>query len=745
MEDSKNSAAVEDQPVADAPATATESAAPHDDPSLSSFMSDLDEAATAQVDAKAKQEFLHQQKLVMAKLGVASSLFIALRAKHPPSANHSLRVALGVSSWALHLELDDVQRDQLEIAALLHDVGKIGVPDHVLNKPGKLSAEELMAMESNWLIGRDVVSACCGSPEILDTIHYARAWFDGTKHGFDKARKDLPFEARVLAIMDAFDSMTTDSVYRRALSRERAMTELFEYAGTQFDPELVKHFYHLVTNDQVKFCAGVARRWLQQLDPESANQWWDLEAPLPKTSPVPEHAVDNLFHQQLFDSMHDGVIYVNNRMNILLWNRAAERLTGISGNSIANKQWEPALVGMHCEKGKQIDNSDCPVAYAIWSGVQGLRRLSIKGRNGNLLSVDVHVAPVFGVGGEPQGATVILHDASSQISLEQSVDVFKKRATLDPLTQVSNRAEFDQAHEEFVEQHLKLGVPFSLIICDIDHFKKVNDTYGHQAGDDVLVSFATLLKRFCRSGDLVARYGGEEFVILCADCDNASATNLAEKIRKELAATPQEALGNSPVTCSIGVTEVQNGDTAETMLRRADRALYQAKDGGRNQVVQLGSGLEKAAEKKSRAAWFHWFQNSPAEMSIERRLITAVPLKIAAEKLRGFVADHAAQIESIKENHVVLKLTGEESTLNRRRHDRPLPFFIEMNLEEVRVQLEGRRGGSALRTLCHVFVRPSRQRDRRRADVMERGMQIVSSLKSYLMAQEFEAGDPDQR
>ena len=115
--------------------------------------------------------------------------------------------------------------------------------------------------------------------------------------------------------------------------------------------------------------------------------------------------------------------------------------------------------------------------------------------------------------------------------------------------------------------------------------------YGHQAGDEVLKSFGKLLRSECRAGDLVARYGGEEFVILCADCNNAAATRRAEHLRKSMSDLAQPVLNGETVTVSFGVTEIQPGDSPESMLRRADRALLEAKQLGRNTVVQLGNGI----------------------------------------------------------------------------------------------------------------------------------------------------------
>jgi diguanylate cyclase (GGDEF)-like protein len=277
------------------------------------------------------------------------------------------------------------------------------------------------------------------------------------------------------------------------------------------------------------------------------------------------------------------------------------------------------------------------------------------------------------------------------------------------------------------------------VICDIDHFKKINDNYGHQAGDDVLIAFAALLRRHCRSGDLVARYGGEEFVMLCADCDNATATRRAEDLRSELAELQMVALSGRCITASFGVTELQSGDTPETMLRRADRALYQAKECGRNMVVQLGSGIANDDAPPRQSNWWSWLAGSAPEHVLQRTLATGVPLNLVVEKLRGFVADHFAQIESIDERNLVLRIDGLETDKMRRSSDRAMPFVIDINVEEYRTPTDGRNAARMIRTVVNVTIRPQRSRDRRRRDVLERAQQLLASLKSYLVAQDFKA------
>jgi diguanylate cyclase (GGDEF)-like protein/PAS domain S-box-containing protein len=701
---------------------------------VSSLLGTIDAAAPPPNSLLDSAELLLENKLVQVRLGIASSLFAAMRAKHAPTAHHSLRVALSCSAWGAMLGLSEVQRDELEVASLLHDIGKIGVPDTILLKPSPLTADEYHVVERHRQVGADILRSCCTSPTVLQIVQYAGAWFDGSRESHDLAGDDLPLGSRLVAIVDAFDAMTSDQVYRRALSRERALAELFDFAGTQFDPRLVQEFCGYVNADQVKLQSVVARRWLKDLHlAEGDGSMWQLSSNRPTSAAAKS---ESLFYRKLLESMHDAVLFIDSSLKIMLWNRAAERLTGIPAASIEHKHWSPALVNLRDEKAKLLSSEECPVIQAIKTGVQTLRRLSVMGRTGQRIDIDAQLVPVHGKNGVTHGAAVVLHDASSQITLEQRIQSLHEQATRDPLTQVANRAEFDRIMATYVESHLERRIPCSLILCDIDHFKKINDTYGHQAGDEVLITFAALLRRHCRSGDLVARYGGEEFVMLCADCDNATATRRAEELRAEIAEFPMQAVDGKCISASFGVTEVQSGDTPETMLRRSDRALYQAKSNGRNTVVQLGSGIALSEATTKRSGWFSWLRPTAPDLVLERTLATSVPFNVVVEKMRGFMADHHARIDSITENYLVLKIEGQPGPGARRITDRAVPFVIEMRFEESNATPQNRPGSKLVRTVIHVTIRPQRSRDRRRRDVLERAQRLASSLKSYLVAQD---------
>ncbi len=154
----------------------------------------------------------------------------------------------------------------------------------------------------------------------------------------------------------------------------------------------------------------------------------------------------------------------------------------------------------------------------------------------------------------------------------------------DKLTGLKNRRFFQDKLEQQLNSYYESAKPFSLCILDIDHFKKVNDTFGHQVGDDVLAQLAQLLTQRARKEDTVARYGGEEFVMILPDTEIAAAKEIGEQIRKTVAFDHWPA---GQVTISIGMATVTLEDTGTTLLKNADDALYASKKNGRNQVTHF--------------------------------------------------------------------------------------------------------------------------------------------------------------
>lgn len=201
------------------------------------------------------------------------------------------------------------------------------------------------------------------------------------------------------------------------------------------------------------------------------------------------------------------------------------------------------------------------------------------------MHVEVRGAPLTDNKGRRIGRLVVLHDISR---LKNTQNELKKLATRDWLTRVFNRGHFMELAEREILRAKRYKRKLSLVMMDLDHFKNVNDTYGHQAGDQVLIALAEICRRVTRKMDVFARLGGEEFALLLPEVSQRTAVQTAERLRESFALTGMEAEGEVfHVTISMGVTEFgrKQTDTLQEMLHRADRALYQAKERGRNCVV----------------------------------------------------------------------------------------------------------------------------------------------------------------
>lgn len=176
-----------------------------------------------------------------------------------------------------------------------------------------------------------------------------------------------------------------------------------------------------------------------------------------------------------------------------------------------------------------------------------------------------------------------LAEAHAELALKNQQ--LESLSVTDRLTGLFNRRKFDEVLVNECERALRTELPLTLLMADIDHFKSVNDNFGHQMGDQMLVTVAQILQQGVRKVDTVARWGGEEFMILCPATGLASACALAENIRRALEAYDFPGVGRK--TCCFGVTEYQPGEAPDAAVKRADDALYRAKNSGRNQVCAV--------------------------------------------------------------------------------------------------------------------------------------------------------------
>jgi diguanylate cyclase (GGDEF)-like protein len=197
----------------------------------------------------------------------------------------------------------------------------------------------------------------------------------------------------------------------------------------------------------------------------------------------------------------------------------------------------------------------------------------------------VQISPIRARGDEPIGWALVLLDVTARKAAEERL---AELARTDPLTGVANRRRFFELAERECAAATRYARSMSIVLFDVDHFKRVNDTYGHAFGDRVLTEVAARCRGQLRSSDVIARYGGEEFVCLLAECDAGAAVQTAERLRGCIELTPVASGGvGADVTISLGVASASGPDPVDVaeLLERADRALYASKDAGRNRVT----------------------------------------------------------------------------------------------------------------------------------------------------------------
>lgn len=297
----------------------------------------------------------------------------------------------------------------------------------------------------------------------------------------------------------------------------------------------------------------------------------------------------------ILDSTSDYVATHDADGQILYINAAGRRSMGIPLPS-GDTQWRPDLGWERSSLPPEMTRLDTAIGWAhppwaadkirkqglptamehgVWQGESAL--LPPHGE-------EIPVSQVIIVHRDKTGAisqfSTIMHDISEHKRLEIAL---QQEATTDRLTGLYNRHRFDVALGESLAQHRRYGREASLIMIDLDHFKRVNDNFGHDTGDQVLVELARRLQHACREPDFLARWGGEEFVILMPGTAATDAVEAAERLRHDVAQEPFAGVGT--ITISAGVTDFVAGDNSNTLFKRVDKALYAAKTGGRNRVV----------------------------------------------------------------------------------------------------------------------------------------------------------------
>ncbi|MBU1691716.1 MAG: diguanylate cyclase [Gammaproteobacteria bacterium] len=276
-------------------------------------------------------------------------------------------------------------------------------------------------------------------------------------------------------------------------------------------------------------------------------------------------------------SAHDAIVMVDDSGVLTYWNEAADKIFGYPREEAVGKNFLALIVPPQSGYREKYEAGLNQLATAESGHTGEAVELEIVRKDGAECFVELSLSSVQ-IRGRWHGIG-IARDITDRKRAEEQL---KLQATTDALTGIANRRQFDVVFEMEMRRADRHHLPLAVMIVDIDHFKQVNDVYGHQVGDNVLVELTRLISKTIRAHDFFARWGGEEFVILSPGSDAESMRLLAEKLR--VAVEMHDFPNISRVTCSFGLAEYCTGDSAENFVGRADAGLYRAKENGRNRV-----------------------------------------------------------------------------------------------------------------------------------------------------------------
>jgi|CXWL01.1.fsa_nt_gi diguanylate cyclase (GGDEF)-like protein/PAS domain S-box-containing protein len=330
----------------------------------------------------------------------------------------------------------------------------------------------------------------------------------------------------------------------------------------------------------------------------------------------------------ILEHLYDGVYVVDRQRVIRTWNPAAQRISGFTAGEAVGRRCRDNLLCHVDDRGRQLCRRGCPLAATMKDGQPREQRVYLQHREGHRVPVEVRASALRDEHGVIVGAVEIFTDNSRGERERRRLQELEKLAHVDGLTGIANRRCFDLALEERLSRLTSSGAGFGLLLIDIDHFKAVNDTHGHPMGDRVLRTVARTVALGMRLGDSVARYGGEELAVLAGGSDRGGLMELGERLRAlvERSTTPAEDGGRLAVTVSLGGAVALRGDTPESLLARADGALYVCKRAGRNMCTVAEGRLPASTVPATDGA-----SSQPAGLTAAGAPATGSPRAIAVE------------------------------------------------------------------------------------------------------------------
>ncbi len=292
--------------------------------------------------------------------------------------------------------------------------------------------------------------------------------------------------------------------------------------------------------------------------------------------------------KDVLDNLLEAVYVTDLDRRIVYWNKRAEDLTGFVKEEVVGRVCSENILGHVDRRGVPLCKGDCPLSETMADGKPRETMVFLHHKDGFRRPVRVRTSPLRNAAGVVTGGIEVFEDAMGYLALEEKIQLLESLTLLDPLTRIGNRRYLEEQMEEKFREFQISGLSLGFLFFDIDHFKRVNDSWGHVVGDRVLTVVASTLKHSLRIYDVLGRWGGEEFLLLLPNLREGALEEVSDRLRKMVAASEiflESSHEPLHVTVSGGATLARLGETPQRTLERADELLYESKSAGRNCIT----------------------------------------------------------------------------------------------------------------------------------------------------------------
>jgi diguanylate cyclase (GGDEF)-like protein/putative nucleotidyltransferase with HDIG domain len=559
----------------------------------------------------------HAEEIAALHLRTIEALSLAIEAKDHTTHDHLRRVQLYAVEIAKDLGLDDAQLNAIRAASMLHDIGKLAVPENILSKPGRLTPEEFERMKIHPIVGSEILDRVQFPYPVVPIVRSHHERWDGTGYPDGLKREAIPIGARILSAVDCFDALASDRPYRQALTPEEAMRTLSAEKGRGFDPRVVEVMERRYVELETMVNALETDRKRLDIAPPMDNP----AAPASGFADTPSETEVRAtpFLTSIISARQEAQLLFE--LAQTLGNSLSLKET-LSVVAIRLKELIPhdAIVFFVSQDGLLVPEYAHGVDYDLFTSLrvplgQGLSGWVARNQkpltNGNPAAETFHLGsasrvttlqsalcvPLRGRDGVAGVLTLyhreknsftkdhlrLLLAASSKLglSVENALQYEQAQSTActDYLTGLPNARSICLHLEKELIRTRRSRRPLAVLLCDLDGFKKVNDKFGHLTGNKLLQEVAAKFKSSCREYDQVGRLGGDEFVFVLPEVTKDLLDEMEKRLGRAVKEASRAICGETIVSVSVGnALFPDNGLSSEDLLSEADRSMYQVKE-----------------------------------------------------------------------------------------------------------------------------------------------------------------------